>query len=556
LSAFKRVINKEWRNFGKACIGSLNSFFLACKRAKIIALLLLVILPGLLLRLYGLKWGLPNERHLFSYHPDEFYMVGAVLNMDPQHLNFNPGFFNYGTLFIYLMAIVSAVVKLFVFPETNAGGMALYILSGRIVSAFLGSLSVALVFFAAQRFGGLKAALISALFLTFWPMHLIHSHFATVDIAAAFFVALTLWLCCRIYDGEDKAILWAALSSGLAAATRYNAALVFAAVPTALCLRPREYAKPDIRRLLLLCPAALLGFFIGCPYAFLAPSEFIPAVKHAQQLISCGLGDLFKDTPPGWIYHLQTNFVYGLGLPAALTAVSAVIYNLRSNRGKVLLLWAMLFYLLIGAAQVKFMRYLLPLTPALAVASGLFVKQLLDLSCGKLRILVMLPVLFVLIYTALYGLSFSFLMGGPDGRDLIADKFKDIEAGSSVAVMNIPNFSTPPLLWYNGGKVAPELYRQSLKECRLNPEVVSFNIDDLQRLSSDYLVLSEYDYREVARQYPEKFAACMSAINRQYRLTLAVAAVPRLGPLRFNKGFPPHDLLYAYPETRLYRRKE
>jgi 4-amino-4-deoxy-L-arabinose transferase-like glycosyltransferase len=529
---------------------------LICKRTKIIALLFLIMLPGLLLRLYGLKWGLPNERHLFSYHPDEFYMVGAVLNMDPQHLDFNPGFFNYGTLFIYLMAIVSAIVKLFIFPQTDAGWMALYILSGRIASAFLGSLSIGLVFLSARRLGGLKAALISALFLSFWPMHLIHSHFATVDIAAAFFVALALWLCCRIYDGEDKAILWAALSSGLAAATRYNTALVFAAVPTALWLRPRVYPKPDKRRLLLLCPAALLGFFIGCPYAFLMPSEFIPAVKHAQQLIACGLGDLFQHTSPGWIYHLQTNFVYGLGLPAALTAVSAVIYNLRSNRGKMLLLWAMLFYLLIGAAQVKFMRYMLPLTPALAVASGLFMKQLLERHCGKLRMFVMLPVLFVLMYTVIYGLSFSFLMGGPDGRDLIADKFKDIEAGHSVAVMNLPNFSTPPLLWYNGGKVAPELYRQSLKGCRLNPEVVSFNVGDLQRLSSDYLVLSEYDYREVARQHPENFAACMSAINKQYRLTLAVVTVPHLGPLRFSKGFPPHDLLYVYPETRLYRRKE
>ncbi|MDD3926263.1 MAG: glycosyltransferase family 39 protein, partial [bacterium] len=500
--------------------------------------------------------GLPDKRHLFSYHPDEFYMVGGILNMDPLHLDLNPDFFNYGTLFIYLMAIASSVAKLFIFPQTDAGWMALYIVSGRAVSALLGTLSIGLVFLSARRLGGIKAGIISALLLTFWPIHLVHSHFATVDVTAAFFVALTLWLCLKVYDGEDKALFWAALSAGLAAATRYNTALVFIAVPAALWLRSPVYRKQDVRRMFLLLPVALAGFLLGCPYALLAPAEFIPAVRHAQGLITSGLGDIFSHTPPGWIYHLTTNFLYGLGLPAMVLAVAATVHGLRSGRGKVILIWALLFYLLIGAAQVKFMRYMLPLTPALAIASGVFIERLLVKTGGRLRIGIALLTAFTLIYTVIYGLSFAALTGGRDPRDIIADQLIGEKPGTSVGMINVSNFSTPPLVWYNGGKVAPEIYLQALKTCRFKPEIVPFDAGNLQRLDSKYLVLSEYDYREVARQHPETFAECMTVIDERYRLMGMAAITPHLGPLRFNKGFPPHDLLYIYPETRLYRRKE
>ena len=54
------------------------------------------------LRMLGITWGLPGEGHLFSYHPDEYFSLGAafsLLNSDP-----NPHFFNYPTLYLYVVA--------------------------------------------------------------------------------------------------------------------------------------------------------------------------------------------------------------------------------------------------------------------------------------------------------------------------------------------------------------------------------------------------------------------------------------------------------------------
>ena len=70
---------------------------------------------ALLLRIYGLDWGLPSPAQVHSYHPDEITVIGPTLHMNIFTGEMNPHFFNYGSLFLY------AVYFARLFAEGNHG---------------------------------------------------------------------------------------------------------------------------------------------------------------------------------------------------------------------------------------------------------------------------------------------------------------------------------------------------------------------------------------------------------------------------------------------------
>jgi hypothetical protein len=55
------------------------------------------------IRFVGLGWGLPNARHAFSYHPDEWLVLAvSYFNVNPYAGDWLPHFYNYGSLPLYL----------------------------------------------------------------------------------------------------------------------------------------------------------------------------------------------------------------------------------------------------------------------------------------------------------------------------------------------------------------------------------------------------------------------------------------------------------------------
>ncbi len=54
---------------------------------------LLVFLAALAIRLPGIGWGLKNDLHNQSYHPDEEVIYWASQRVEPAKLKFTPGFY-------------------------------------------------------------------------------------------------------------------------------------------------------------------------------------------------------------------------------------------------------------------------------------------------------------------------------------------------------------------------------------------------------------------------------------------------------------------------------
>ena len=326
-------------------------------------------------------------------------MLGAIVNVLRDGLN--PHFFNYPSFFIYLAALTHFVAGGF-FPPAGDSAWAIshdILLHTRLVSAFLGALTVPVVFVLGREIGGWKIGVLAALLLCFAPAHVQHSHFATVDVAATFWIALSLWLATRAVNSQRsepqngrpiaRFLLLSALCAGLGAATKYNAVFVLAAPLGALFAI--EYSM-RARLASGIVATAIAGFLVGCPFSVLSFREFWGDGKNvgvAYELLvhpNQGSGDIFTDTGNGWLYHATFNLPFALTAPVAVAAlggiwlVSSGVIKARKNgigNFRVLipiLAFVLCYFFALGFSQVRFLRYTLPLLPALTVFAALFVR--------------------------------------------------------------------------------------------------------------------------------------------------------------------------------------
>ncbi|MCJ7752807.1 MAG: hypothetical protein MUQ65_17255, partial [Armatimonadetes bacterium] len=108
--------------------------------------LVFILGVALTLRLAGIHWGLPNQQHYFSYHPDEIFLLLPSFGFAQGDLN--PHFFNYGTLYLYLVGLPAVALGLVPDPASFPAGLRSLYLEGRIITALLGVATVLLLYLA------------------------------------------------------------------------------------------------------------------------------------------------------------------------------------------------------------------------------------------------------------------------------------------------------------------------------------------------------------------------------------------------------------------------
>lgn len=325
-------------------------------------------LLGLGLRLVGIDFGLPMH-----FHPDEPSQVETALDLFYQE-DLNPHFFNYPTFHIYLLYLINwPFMKLsWAFPF----GQEHFYLLGRLVSAVMGFLTLGLCYLMGQKATGKPLIGLGAcLLLAIFPLHVINSHYATVDVALTFWVSLACL--CLLWLGERGGLapyLTAGLLMGLATSTKYNGAILLMAFLTAHVLRPEPFKGPSLLKVSYGIVAMVVAFMVTSPYVLLDYSSFLRDFSYEVSHMRSGHGVAFIDSSPGWLHHLTTlRADMGLGL-LALAAFGMVLGLVeRSSRMATLILlsWLLPYYLVIGSWQTKFDRYLLPLLPHLCIFAAM-----------------------------------------------------------------------------------------------------------------------------------------------------------------------------------------
>jgi len=504
---------------------------------------------------------------LRSYNPDEYVIFKSLARMEPRRLDFFPGFFSWPAAYFYEVGAALGAARLLgiVTLERKLGGyiarpeaLARMYLVGRTVSLAFAVGAILLLFAAAERLYGRRAAIIAAAFLMLAPVFVAHARYMTADMSSLFWICAVLYACARIFqeDCRERRLCWCVLAGvavGLAAATRYKAGICAPFVLWAALLAGEGVSMRErLRRLLQkelwiagLC--AVFVFLLINPWILLRFGEFADQV--AKEAASASGGQL------PWARVLVLYPIAGLTLPLCLAMAGGVVLILaRRRRADVLLLLCLLpTAAAVLLARPTMLRYALPaLPPAAMAAACLFgdapapgriagaLKRFGLVAC------LVWPLLVTVAWGAVYALEDP---RADAGRWIVAN----VPPGDGIGVIEEPwQFHTPPLDAQRYRVVVTERDVAALAESR-----------------ADYLVFSDYHYPPLRIGGPldaeERFFwSCAHGASPvgswRYRLAAEFRAPARIPGLPFLEvpasRWAIHDLRYPNPSIRIMRREK
>lgn len=331
------------------------------------ALLGLVLALSLLARLVAIRHGLPH-----AYNADEelHYVPQATRAADGDWYS---GYFENPSGFTDLVAVLYNAV----FWGRDVSTMlvedpAAVFTVARLVSALLGTATVAVVFVAGRRVFDRRVGVWAAAFFGLAYLPVFYSHQALNDVPTLLPLTVALVACLAVHDrGSWTDVLLAGGAVGIAAATKYLAAPMALVVALALLLRVLEGRTRPVAGLLRLTAAA-----VACLVCLLALNPFIAVepdkfwanfTGQSAQAATTKLGQ----TGSAWVGYPVT-LLWGFGVVPLLLAAVGLVLAWRRDRARTLLVIAfpVVLYVAMSMQGRYFGRWLLPIYPALAVLAG------------------------------------------------------------------------------------------------------------------------------------------------------------------------------------------
>jgi 4-amino-4-deoxy-L-arabinose transferase-like glycosyltransferase len=352
------------------------------------ALLATILALAIVVRAWRLGWGLDHQLAF----PDELAVWrGFLFAFSPprwEELLGQP--VTYPPLYGYLagLAVAAAGALGLIGAERDVFEA---LLVARAVSVVAGTATVLLVYGLAARAYGRVAGIVAAALVASFPREATQTHYASVDVLLGTTAALTMLASCAF---TVRRTAWLAFACGsavaLACGAKYNG-LVLGAAPGWVLLEVALGERAPRRALALglaFAGGLCLTLLVSCPPCFLDTGRIVAKLRELNAIAGSPAWQ-----PPnshlaatlGWygrpyLYQLVAALPFALGWPAYLLSLFGVGVALwrRTPVDRVLLvaLAAWLFFL--GRTHVTFVRYLIPLFPALAVlaARGLLVLRL------------------------------------------------------------------------------------------------------------------------------------------------------------------------------------
>jgi 4-amino-4-deoxy-L-arabinose transferase-like glycosyltransferase len=485
----------------------------AVNRLSLIGILLL----GAALRLWTIAAGAPYVTGV-----DEPEIVDRVVRM-LRTGDFHPHFFDYPGVTFYLHLVLGAARFL-------SGAMARewasldqlwsgdLLVWGRAFTALLSTATIALVFAIGRRWS-VATGLVAALATAVQPQLVQNAHFVLTDTPLTFFVTAAVLAALRAGEiGTTKAFAIAGLLTGLAAATKYNGAVVVLAPLAIALLAPRVASRTAAAVAVLAGSAA--GFVIGAPYSVIDLPGFLNGfaalVQHYNQSRpALETADTYRKyiqdwfglplVPTGWRRALAwpALILCGLGAIAAVSDLRAPAFRARALA---LLVFPIAYFWLIANQSLVYARYAMPIAPALSIALALGVRAAARRAharapegrLGRVALPVLLLVLVAPLWTAV-------------GYNLDRRKVGTIELAAAWLSANIPN----------GELVVLETGAMRLPPRRFPSEIalklIDAPLDQYRERGVSYLVANSMEYDKYFAD-PARFGREMAAYNELFRM--------------------------------------
>lgn len=453
---------------------------------KVILLVVIWLLTiGLLVysRFTNLGWGLP-----YPMHPDERNMANAIQQLSCEfpisnfQNCFNPNFFAYGQFPLYLGYLIVYFLKFFDGDMGFPIGFQEAVMSLRVISAMASVLNAIIIINIIKAIinkAHLRNLLLALLMITFSPFFIQFSHFGTTESLLMLFYSLIVYLSIRLLGRTTDAVVWLALISGLAVATKVSSAIFLVVPLIAIIVRPFDASLRSLIRM----TKTILGFFlltvivflIFSPHSLINFQDFISSMRYESDV---ALGRTlvfytrqFFNTVPVW-FQLTKVFPYVLGWPVLILGVLGFLGGLGWKDKKInLLRFAILVYLIPNAfLYAKWSRFMAPIFPLMVIFAVLFLLKIKVINAIKI---------IIVIIAILPGIAYLSVYQSPDVR------FQ----ASNWIYKNIPDNSY--ILSETANVVDIPISNETMKQLN-NYKVISFNFYDLDESPELQLELKNY----------------------------------------------------------------
>jgi len=346
---------------------------------------------AVVLRVPAVFVGLP-----YLSHPDEPVNLAVARRMVAER-SLNPRFFDYPSLAYDIQAAAHAAYRLLgrlvgggasneVMVSANLGvAKALdpgAVLVARGVTFSISLAIVAIVGWLAWLVSNDRRTVLVAAALAAVSAPLVeHAALVTPDTLTAATATLAVCAALRLrHSGTAAAYLIAGAAVGLAAASKYNAAVVALAVVAAHLMRVDRHH----RRLVFAGLSAITAFLVTCPFVVLDHSTFLANLRSVLSHYSTG-----HDGYEGNSWAMNSWWLAIAFGPILVLAVSPIIREVRRRRSNSwrslddttaipVAVFVAASFVLVAAQQVRFERNLLPLIPSLVALVAVGVRQLRD----------------------------------------------------------------------------------------------------------------------------------------------------------------------------------
>jgi Dolichyl-phosphate-mannose-protein mannosyltransferase len=326
--------------------------------------LAVIVAGGLVLRLYGNRYGLP-----FVYHADEaLHYTSRAIGMSANH-TLDPGYFQNPSGFTYLVYAVLRLQWGDIAAAYRHDPSGVYH-TARCVSAAMSMLGVAAVYGVGRRLWGVAEGLAAAAVLAFAFLPVAYSRFAVTDVSVLAPVAIAAYFIVRVReDDRMRFFVLAGAATGLAVGFKYTAGVLV--VPLLVAALPRgRRDRAAAKRIGVALAAATIAFLITTPYFLLDLHKALYQLKVEQKAAA---NEKFGQGSGNPFVFYVTSLRWAFGWGPAIAALAGFVVELRRDRPRALLLvllpLLLAIYLSVGAGR-WFARWLIPAYPVLALFAG------------------------------------------------------------------------------------------------------------------------------------------------------------------------------------------
>lgn len=339
--------------------------------------LIAILILGFILRIWGINFGLP-----FQFHQDEPIVVNHTLAYGTG--DSNPHFFAIPPLTSYLLFLIYGIYFLLgklagIFSTTEAFAISFfkdpsifYLLGRLFIGIIPGTLSILFTYKLYKRiFSSSSGALFAASLVAFNCLNVADSHYIYTDMLLSLFIIIAILQLIKTYNlARLKNYILSGIFIGLAIGTKYNAAILI--VPflfTHLFICRNQKTGLFSINIIMGAIFLFLTLFITNPFMFLDFKFFINSF--AAQAGASGY--------VGWLHHISYSLRESIGLLFFILGLLGMLLLTKENKQKgcLLFLFPIIFYLHLVFLSQPFPRYVIPLIPFFAIATGWLIFEYL-----------------------------------------------------------------------------------------------------------------------------------------------------------------------------------